>query len=104
MGSILFTLPLALCFMHASKQILWITGAVVVLLTIAAEFYGINRHQLLNPLAASVNRALLVASLLTLTSLIHRGISQRHKIVLDAAEIERQRKPGHALLIRERFT
>jgi PAS domain S-box-containing protein len=90
-GSILFTLPLALCAMQRSKQLLWVTATVVVLLTVAAEFYGFNRGQLLNPLTASINRGLLVASLLTLTTLIHIGISQRHKIGIEATEIEHQR-------------
>jgi hypothetical protein len=47
--SILFTLPLTLCSMQRSKRLLWGTVAVVVLLTIAAEFWGFHRVSLVNP-------------------------------------------------------
>jgi PAS domain S-box-containing protein len=89
-GSILFTLPLALCAMQRSKRLLWGTAVAVVLLTIVSEFWGFNRVELPNLLDASVNRGLLIASLLTLTTLIHFGINQSQTIGLDAAKIERQ--------------
>jgi hypothetical protein len=91
-GSILFTLPLTLCAMQRSKPLLWSTATVTVLLVIVAGFWGFNRSQPLNPLADSVNRRLLIVSLLTLSTLIHFGINQSQKIVLDAAEIEHQRR------------
>jgi PAS domain S-box-containing protein len=90
-GSILFTLPLTLCAMQRSKPLLWSTATVTVLLVILAGFWGFNRSQPLNPLAASVNRGLLIVGLLTLSTLIHFVINQSQKIVRDAAEIERQR-------------
>jgi PAS domain S-box-containing protein len=90
-GSILFTLPLALCSMQRSKRLLWGTAAAAILLTIATEFWGFNRVPLVNLVAASVNRGLLIVGLLTLTAFIHFGIDQSQKIVLDAAEIEHQR-------------
>jgi PAS domain S-box-containing protein len=90
-GAILFTLPLALCAMQRSKRLLWGTAAAVVLLTAATEFWGFNRAELPNLWIASVNRGLLIASLLTLTGLIHFLINQGQRIVLDAGEIERQR-------------
>jgi PAS domain S-box-containing protein len=77
--------------MQYSKRLLWGTAAAAILLTIAAEFWGFNRVSLVDPLAATVNRGLLIASLLTLTTFIHFGINQSQKIVLDATEIERQR-------------
>jgi PAS domain S-box-containing protein len=89
-GSILFTLPLALCAMQRSKRLLWGTAVAVVFLTIVSEFWGFNRVELPNLLDASVNRGLLIASLLTLTTLIHFGINQSQTIGLDAAKIERQ--------------
>jgi PAS domain S-box-containing protein len=91
-GSILFTLPLALCAMHRSKLLLWSTATFTVLLVIVAGLWGFNRSLPLNALAASVNRGLLIVSLLTLSTLIHFGINQSQKIVLDAVEIERQRR------------
>jgi PAS domain S-box-containing protein len=90
-GSILFTFPLALCAMQRSKRLLWGTSTAVVLLTIAGEFWGFNRVELANPWVPSVNRVLLIASLLTLTALIHLLINQRQKIELDAAKITYQR-------------
>jgi len=84
-GSILFTFPLALCAKQPSKRLLWGTTAIVVLLTLTAEFYGFHRSQLLNPLTASVNRSLLIASLLTLATLIHFGINQSEKVVVAEA-------------------
>jgi PAS domain S-box-containing protein len=90
-GSILFTLPLALCSMQRSKRLLWGTAAAAILLTIATEFWGFNRVPLVNLVAASVNRGLLIVGLLTLTAFIHFGKDQSQKIVLDTAELEHQR-------------
>ena len=90
-GSILLTLPLALCAMQRSKRLLWGTAAAVILLTIASGFGGIDRIELPRPSLAWVNRGLLIASFLILTALIHFLINQSRKIVLDTAEIERQR-------------
>jgi PAS domain-containing protein len=89
--STLFMLPLALCAMQRSNRLLWGTAAAVVLLTIAAEFWGFNRAVLQNLLTASVNRGPVIASLLTLATFIHIGINQSQKILLDAGEIEHQR-------------
>jgi PAS domain S-box-containing protein len=91
-GSILFTLPLTLCALQRSKPLLWSTATFTVLLVIVAGFWGFNRSQPLNPLAASVNRGLLIVSLLTLSTLIHFVINQSQKILFDAAEIECQRR------------
>ncbi len=77
--------------MQRSKRLLWGTAVVAVLLAVAAEFWGFHRGEPKNLLDASVNRGLLIASLLTLTALIHLSINQSQKIVLDAARIERQR-------------
>jgi PAS domain S-box-containing protein len=92
LGSILFTLPLTLCGVRRSKPLLWSTATVTVLLVIVAGFWGFNRSHPLNPLADSVNRGLLIISLLMLSTLIHFGINQSQKIVLGAAEIEHQRR------------
>ena len=89
-GSILFTLPLALCALQPSKWLLWGTATAAGLLTIAAELGGVNRVELLNPWVASVNCGLLIASLVTVTTFIHFWIKKSQKVVLDAMEIERQ--------------
>ena len=89
-GSILFTLPLALCAAQRSKRVLWSTAAAVVILTLAAEFWGFDRVSRTDPVAAWVNRWLLVASLLTLATFIHFWIEKSQRIVLDAAQIIRQ--------------
>jgi PAS domain S-box-containing protein len=89
-GSIMFTFPLALCALQPSKKLLWGTSAACDLLTIAAEYLGFNRVELVNPWAALGNGVLLIASLLTLTAFIHFWMKKNQRIVLDAAEIERQ--------------
>ena len=78
------------------KRMLW-GAAAAVLLTIAAEFWGFHRVELLNPWDASGNRSFLIASLLTLTALIHFWIQKSQLIELVAAEIERQ---GNSLAAR----
>jgi PAS domain S-box-containing protein len=90
-GSILFTLPLALCAFDGSKRQLWSTASMVVLLTAAAEFWGFDRAKLLNPWVASINRGLLILSLLTLATFIHFWIDKNQKLVLSSAEIARQK-------------
>jgi PAS domain S-box-containing protein len=89
-GSILFTFPLALCAMQRSKRMLWGTGVACALLTVAGEFWGFKRVELVHPWVSSANRAVLIATLLTLTLLIHFLTKRNRKIELDAAEIERQ--------------
>jgi PAS domain S-box-containing protein len=90
-ASILFTFPLALCAMQSSKRVLWATASAAVLLTMVAEKWGFHRGEFLNSEAALMNRGLLIASLLTLTTFIHFWINNSRKVVLGAAEIERQR-------------
>ncbi len=89
-GSILFTLPIALCAVQGSKRLLWGTTVTAALLTIAAEFWGFHRAALLDPWVASVNRGLLIASLLILATLIHRSIEKTRKLALHAAQIASQ--------------
>jgi PAS domain S-box-containing protein len=90
-GSILFTFPLASCAMQRSKRMLWGTGAACALLTVAGEFWGLKRAELVDPWVSSANRALLIASFLTLTIFIHFLMKRNRKIELDTVEIERQR-------------
>jgi len=73
-GAILFTLPLALCAVQGSKKLLWVVAAAAVVLTIAAEFWGVARPPLANPLVSTINRALLIAALLILAAFIHLRI------------------------------
>ena len=89
-ASVLFTFPLLLCAMQRSRRLLWGTAAAAAIPTIATEFWGLHRVEFLNPWAASVNRGLLVASLMTFTTFIHFWIKKSQRIVLDAAETERQ--------------
>jgi PAS domain S-box-containing protein len=89
-GSILFTFPLALCAMQRSKWLLWGTAAAIVLLTVAKEFWGIGRVEILNPSVHLVNCGFLIASLLTLATFIHFWIDKNKKIALGATEMDRQ--------------
>jgi PAS domain S-box-containing protein len=90
-GSILFTFPLALCAMQRSKALLWSTAATCVLLTLATAIWAFDRSPSLNPEAALVNRGLLIANLLTLTTFLHFWLNRGAAAVLDAAKIEHQR-------------
>jgi PAS domain S-box-containing protein len=87
-GSILFTFPLALCALQNSKRVLWATAATAVFLTAATEFWGFNRGDLVNSRDASVNRGILILSLLVLATFIHFWINRSQKLVLDAKEIK----------------
>jgi PAS domain S-box-containing protein len=89
-GSILFILPLAACAMQRSKSLLWGTAAATVALTVAAEFWGFNRAELVNAWTPSINRVILIASLLTLTTFIHLWINKNIRLLSDSTEIQRQ--------------
>jgi protein-histidine pros-kinase len=89
-GSILFTLPIALCAVHGSKRLLWVTTAAAVVLTIVPQVWGIDRSDAVDSWDSSTSRSLLIASLLTLATFIHLWIEKTRKVTLAAAEIERQ--------------
>ena len=89
-ASVLFTFPIVLCATQRSKRILWGTAAAAIAVSIAAGVLESHRVALLNPWAAAANRGLFIASLLTLTILIHFWINKSRKIADDAATIERQ--------------
>ena len=42
-GSIIFTVPIALCALLGSKRLLWATASAAVLLTVLAQLWGIGR-------------------------------------------------------------
>jgi integrase len=88
-GSALFTFPLVLCINRRSKWLLWATAAIAALSSVAAEMRGFHRIVLPDLWVAWANRGLLIASLLTLTALIHLWMNKSQKALLDAAEIER---------------
>ncbi len=90
LASILFTFPIALCATQRSKGLLWSVAAAAILFSVGAWAMGFARGEFLYPSAASLNRGLLIASLLTLTMLIHLWIDKSRKVVLDAATMERQ--------------
>jgi PAS domain S-box-containing protein len=94
-GSIMYTLPLALCALQRSKRLLWGIAGAAVLLTIAAGVWRLHRVPLLDPIRPSVNRGILIASLVTLTIILHCGMNENEKMMLDAEEMERQ---GSSLL------
>jgi PAS domain S-box-containing protein len=92
-GSILFTLPLALCALQRSKSLLWSTAAVTVIVTIAAGFWGFNRVNLPHPSVLSLNRdtlGFLVASLFAVATLVHFWIEKSQRADLIASEIQGQ--------------
>jgi PAS domain S-box-containing protein len=89
-GCILFTFPLALCALQSSKRLLWGVTVACVLLTIATQFWGIDRGDLLHPWAALANRGLLVASLFALAGFIHHRMDERRVVLVGAAEIVSQ--------------
>src|SRR5271155_4982855 len=90
-GSVLFIFPLVLCIRQRSKWLLWGTSTVATLLAVAGGIWTFHRIELVNPWIASVNRGLLVASLLTLSTLIHLWINKRDQLALEAAELEQQK-------------
>ena len=81
-GSILFTIPLALCARQRSNRLLWGTTAVAVFLTIAAEVWGFSRSALPDFWDASVNRGLLFANLLTLATFIQLWIRNKQQLTI----------------------
>ena len=91
-GAILFTFPLALCALHRSKWLLWGTAAVATLLTFAATVWSLNQVDIPSVWVTCVNRSFLVLSFLTLTVFIHFRLDGGQRAVLDAAEMDRQRR------------
>jgi PAS domain S-box-containing protein len=89
-GSILFTVPLALCALQRSKKLLWTTAAAAGVLTIAAGFWGSGRAMASTSPDGMMNRALLVTSLFTLTAFIHLWLRRARLSAIDATEIRRQ--------------
>jgi integrase len=87
-GSALFTFPLVLCIIRRSKWLLWSTAVIAALSSAAAGIWGFHRILFPNLWVASANRGLLIATLLTLTALIHLWMNKSQKAVLDAAKIE----------------
>jgi PAS domain S-box-containing protein len=98
-GSILFTLPLALCALQSSMRLLWGVAAATVGTTIAANFWGFDRGESANTVDGLVNRGLLVGSLLTLTTFVHLAIVGSRKSRRDRVEVARQ--SAERLLIEE---
>lgn len=90
-GSALFIFPLVLCIRQRSKWLLWGTSVMATLLAMATGIWTFHRIELVNPWIASLNRGLLVASLLTLSTLIHRWINKSDQLALEAAELEQQK-------------
>jgi integrase len=90
-GSVLFIFPLVLCIRQRSKWLLWGTSAVATLLAVAAGTWTFHRIELVNPWIACLNRGLLVASLLTLSTLVHLWINKSDQLALETAELEQQK-------------
>ena len=89
-GSILFTLPLALCALQRSTRLLWITATSVAVLTLASEWWGFDR--VAESDVGLFNRMLLVASLATLAGFIHLSLRKNEVQRSSTAEIELQRR------------
>ena len=86
---VLFTFPLILCAMHRSKVLLWSTAGIATAVSAATVILVFHRVALANSWVAWANRGLLVATLLTLTALMHFWMKESRKVALDAAEMER---------------
>lgn len=93
-GSILFTLPLALCAVRGCKRLLWRAAAVAVVLTMAAEVLGFGRGNEPASWSAIASRGLLVVSLLTLTVLIHLWLNDKDSLT----RMEGRRRLGEEAL------
>jgi PAS domain S-box-containing protein len=89
-ASILFTFPIALCATQRSKVLLWSVAGAATLFSTSTWVTGLTRGEFRHPGIASLERGLLLASLLTLTTLIHLWINKTHKGVLDVATMEQQ--------------
>jgi len=94
-GSILFTLPLALCAGQRSKRLLWSTAGVAVSLTMATGLWGIDRVAHSISWDVIVSRGLLIVSLLTLTAFIHLWLDKNEKV---AAEIVARKQAETSLV------
>jgi PAS domain-containing protein len=84
--TILFTLPIALCALQGSKLLLWGTVAAAVLLTILAD-----RGALAGTGTDSLNRALAIASLFSLATIVHFWTARSRQGRAAATELEWQR-------------
>ena len=98
-GSILFTLPLALCALQPSTRLLWGVAIAALGATIAANFWGFDRGQIEITVDGLVNRGLVFCSLLTLAAFIHFAIVGSRKAGRDRAQVAHQTAGG--LLIEE---
>jgi PAS domain S-box-containing protein len=88
-GSILFTLPLALCALRGSRRLLWGVAITACAFTVVAEFWGIGGPRAPLSLDGTINRGLLVASLLTLAGFIQSSMRNARDGALDAIRRER---------------
>ena len=98
-GSILFTLPLALCALQSSTRLLWGVAIAALGATIAANFWGFDRGQIEITVDGLVNRGLVFCSLLTLVAFIHLAIVGSRKAGRDRAQVAQQTAGG--LLVEE---
>ena len=89
-GAILFTLPIALCAVPRSKWLLWETTTAAVVLTVLPQVWGIDGGVRVGSLDASINRGLLVTSLVTLATFIHLWLERTRKGELAAAQLAQQ--------------
>jgi Phage integrase family len=85
----LFIFPLILCVAQRSKWLLWTTAALAMLQSAAAGTWGFHQVTPVNPWVVSANRALIVATLLALTIVIHLWINKSQKAILGIAKMER---------------
>jgi PAS domain S-box-containing protein len=89
-GSLLFTFPLALCGVHGSQRLLSSTAAVIIVLTVAAEFWGFDRVSGPVSWPAVVSRCLLGVSFVVFTSFVHLWLGKNQKLANHAAQLARQ--------------
>ena len=91
-GSVLFVIPLVLCFTRRSKWFLWVTAAVAISLSASAEYWSFHRALLLNHWMAAANRGFILVNLLTLAALAHHWIDKERQAELDADQVEAHSK------------
>ena len=84
-GSVLFTLPVALCILQRSRWLLWGTTIAAILATIAPGVGHLTRNELVDPggavgMVLGNYRGVLAASLLAMATFVHLRIMKMGRV------------------------